>query len=348
VRFVTPEGEELSDAALGRWSRQIEVIATTEPPPEVFPTDGQRLVQGVGTWRQDERELQLEVDPPVWVSAVVGDVRLAMQLASPGDDQVALVIAPGALDALACTLRLRLVDAESGQPITRGSVSVSSGSVGRYGPLRSEEVTLGNLKPGPNLLTVSTDHETLSRALHLKRGETLDLGTLRLAKARVVQGRVVDETGRGVAARVRAVPLESELLVGPTHRYERDTGPDGSFEAKSLGARAYLLLARTEDGRAGRLRIEASRDDARDVRVVLGASGRVTLTGAPPPMAAWIGSIADERGHVVFRETLYRGYATTCVLPHGRYVLRVHEGTALLKQVPFTLDRPAMQLEVGR
>ncbi len=274
IRFVDPEGK----AVVGTASRtdpiltSLGAVATREHPglrllgaETNIPSGGDsgqyltRRPSGSVEGLPDDCAglLVLTEPPPVFVSAVLGNLVLESRLVDGTGEEIAFTVDLEGLKSNLSTLTLRLVDAETGAPL-EGSVTPRFRNGGVPGVRTGADgvVRVENLVPGLRWLDISArDHQRADRIVRLEPGQMLDLGELRLARERTVKGRVVDEEGRPVTVGFNF--LSSDLVRGPLD-LERFVGwPGGeSFQLPGLGSGEPLLLMRAQDFAVNPLLIE--------------------------------------------------------------------------------------------
>lgn len=257
VKFLTPDGASLFDQLKGR----IKAIATEEAPPKTLAAEPRSDEYGVG-WYDDRSNpfqgqkvppgwdgvLELRKPPPVWISAVLGPTVVESVLLA--DRREELVLTPTIeREKLFGTLRLRLADAKTGQPITAGKIRIERPD-GNMNELRTPDAN-GDVmfeEVVPTFFRFSADcdgYELVRAGVILKPGMTTDLGIVRLEGAMSLAGRVVDLDGNPVKTGIQATNMD----VLSEHRdlvsiICSTTDEQGRFTVPRLGPGRILLRER--------------------------------------------------------------------------------------------------------
>ncbi|MGE3172196.1 MAG: carboxypeptidase-like regulatory domain-containing protein [Planctomycetota bacterium] len=233
VRFVTPDGQPLREAAKDllqafAHSPVPTAIATAAAPPSSLPLSDLREVPfGVGAWTDNrspfgrprggetlpadcDGALDLPTDDPYHVIAVVRSAVLATQRVEPGQPEVRLQVPLPALGSAFATVRLRLVDA-AGAALPNVRVSISDAQTGSQGVPTGDDgrIEFKTLAPGLFELAVgwNQDLSIPPMLVEARPGVTLDLGDV-VAQAPVacvvrLQNRPAEQK-----ASLRTLPLD--------------------------------------------------------------------------------------------------------------------------------------------
>jgi len=291
VRFTDLDDAPL-DAALRKAAspvriHQIGVVATLEAPQARLKPN----TRGVARWqggyqpqRPDYGTLDITVPLPVFVSAVVDERVVATQRLDSAVDELVLAIDPRRLVPSQTSLRFRLVDAKSAEPIVTASVAVSAlGSMAGGAPTTLPReaggvFTLDHLAPGRQTLSVGMPgSEFLSFVVDLAEGQVNDLGDLQVLRNVKLHGVAVDEAGRP----------SSEMLVVILHgmngepqfeglRYQVEPDGDGRFEF-AAATPLVRLQALSHEFAVDPLIVDARLAPADGLRVVVRKGVAVTL-----------------------------------------------------------------------
>lgn len=228
VWIDVPDGTPISRslAALRKerpslWRLAVAAVATVDPPPERFPaTDLAETPFGSGRWISAEERidrnrsglpkgcagrLELPEDRPMYVSAVLRDVVLATERVDARQTEVKLVVPFEAVVDSLCTVKLRVVDALTGQAAPEARVALHDAQSGGGGEPVGEDgrIELSHQRPGILHLAVrASDRITRPLAVVLQPGAIVDLGEIR-----------IHEPVR-VAFRFEGVDDEAEIQVG--------------------------------------------------------------------------------------------------------------------------------------
>ncbi|MEM8710895.1 MAG: hypothetical protein AAGG01_08085, partial [Planctomycetota bacterium] len=147
-------------------SRAHEIL-----PPEVGP--------------QYHGRLSLTVAPPVWVSLTFGEAVVRTKRLDGSERE--LVFEVGDLARFSGTVRVRVLDAATGEEVTEGlGICHPSGSRSIQPRFEDGLAIFEGVPPGRVELTASVKRRSLrlapERELHVLPGETLDLGSLILSQ----------------------------------------------------------------------------------------------------------------------------------------------------------------------
>jgi protocatechuate 3,4-dioxygenase beta subunit len=360
VKIVTAEGEPLQDAldALQRerklaWDVDVGVIATRELPPGELPlTEHASIQYGLGEWRpsrgrfvvqNDGRklppkeyagELQVAGEAPVFVSAVLRHVLLATAPLAKGEGEVTLTVPLDVLLGKLCTVRLRVLDDTTGQPLADARVALHDRQSGGGGvPVREDgTIVLEHLRPGLLVLEVrAKDREQLREYVRLETGQVNDLGDIRLGKPVSIKGVVVDAQGKPAQARMSyrrvdriAFPQPWDLGMG------LQPNESGEFALGHVGPGRYVITA-ADEGRVGHAVVDTLAGPVADLRVVLLPATTVKLQNKGGREGSYFVMVRDVQGLCVNAARLVGGFDRSLQLPPGRYTLDVHDSHRLLR-----------------
>jgi hypothetical protein len=253
VRVTSTTGEPISVATLA--------AATLEDPGEwIDDADyGSTRPLGVGHFEAgDSYELPqsgahigsvvLDVEPPVFVSLVRYQRVLATQRIERLGQDAEFVIDPHSPLLDECSVRGRVVDATTRQPVTSAFVHVG-GRMGGFGPQDVGQFKFQRLWPGRHRVAVMPKNGFA--AVHidvlLEPGATLDLGDIEVRAESWINGLVVDQQGHPLSEHFRIAALDGETAFPyPSSLDDHVTSDnDGSLHIGGLAPGRYLLkLAR--------------------------------------------------------------------------------------------------------
>jgi RNA polymerase sigma-70 factor (ECF subfamily) len=202
VRVRTPQG--------GSFLEALQVLKKSIPWPEAVVTRdmpaGGMLDPGLATLARFHGsygatapesdvlgELELSLEPPCYVSLLLGHLRLATQRLAPREKEVVFVLDPDQFESSCASFRVRIVAAETGETLPAALVSFATDNVSRSTvvPVREGYATFTTTTPGPGLLSVFMPHyREIRQELQLAPGADLDLGTLPLEREAILPGRV--------------------------------------------------------------------------------------------------------------------------------------------------------------
>jgi RNA polymerase sigma factor (sigma-70 family) len=280
VRFRTPKGEALADAMATEASSEllcnIAVSGFSSAPParfEVgFVASGQ--LDGAGHWfarkgtpysmalmreskvviPPDADGVLVEGDAPAFVAATLKHVTIASARVGDPKRGVDLVVDPAAIRASFATLRLRVVDALTKQPIA-GVVISANDRNGRRTDVTTDAdgcATCSPVLPGLLMLEARVaGYESLSLPIPVEAGTSVDAGTIELDREVKLRVRVRSADGTDVRGVVSCFNLERWRHGLPADRRRYFGGSlDGRFELSGLGRGRYQLTFLARDSTA--------------------------------------------------------------------------------------------------
>jgi hypothetical protein len=352
VRVRSTDGRELK----ALWSL---VVATLEPLEEWFhePSGSSSNPYGVGSFRParlgqaepgtDVRgTLLIKVESPVWVHLVYGHRVLARQRISPPQSVVEFVVDPEDPAAQSPTLRGRLLDAETGEPLGSVQVMVVCQAAGLHktdGDGRFE--VSGLLVPGFCRVSMRGTGYAWDQLLKLEPGVDTDLGDIRVERGLSIEGKVFGALGSERNRTVRYEELDelSGELVWNGMRTIARIEADGSFKIGALLPRRYQLT------------IEGGGDTARQRHVVDLRNGSITGLEYVLQRASTLSvvldlpgrrleelEIRDDSGALVMAPKLRPGPPQAFKLAPGSYTLKLGdvERSVVLGSEPLLVRMP--------
>jgi len=208
-------------------------------------------------------------------SAKTGDSNVKITLASPGSIKGVIAKTDGTPPTIASVR----VGFRAGTPASAGVFEMDDLEPGSY------DVTLH----GPEFADV------IKRDIKVEAGKSTDLGTITVARGRVLAGRVIDSTGAPVSgARVKVGQMLYQLqgaedqmstfedAAGTRSGY---TDQDGQFTVIGIPRKATNAMAEATAGRSDAVEIVAGEDDPPAVTLQLRGFGtivgKVTVKGQP-------------------------------------------------------------------
>lgn len=241
----------------------ISAIATRAEPTMDFPL--MSTVQppfGIGRWRYESGPPELDLpkdcygffelakDEPLWISALFRSSLLVKTRVDAEQTEVTLRVDLDQILAKLGTVRLRVLDAATSQPLVGAKISLRDGHGGGIPSISDAEgrVELLHLEPAVLQLHVSTE-SIRDRSLQLKLapGQVIDLGDLRLAQPRTIKGRIENAREKSDVLRLSAMCLDAVppgLSHGPV---SARVAADGAFEFNLPDGR-YLVRATRAGG----------------------------------------------------------------------------------------------------
>jgi hypothetical protein len=256
----TPDGGDALAAVRTRFGpgAHMTAVARREALPRELAPGEDGMVGGDGRWlpASPPRDgvlgsVALPTPPPTNVALLLRHVVLAQQPVHAGQREVAFVVDPEAIAALAVSLRVRVLDAATGAPLPKARVSLSPGGAGGSNVDAEGRAAFDGLLPGGLRCQISApEHELFESFVRPATGQALDLGDVRLGAAVPLRGRVVDEHGAPAAAALAWVDLKWRTAPAPFagNRTSR-CDANGTFELRSSGHGPVAVTATTSDGR---------------------------------------------------------------------------------------------------
>ena len=260
VRFAGPDGAPLDHEKLA-----LTAVATLDPPPRhLAGVQGRDAsMNGVGRFRVHRSieplpdlpdgfagRLDLAAPLPLYVSAVMRDIVLETRIVGAAEGRLEFVLEPDRLRASLASLRLRVVDAFSGAPLT-GRVDLTNAQQSGGGtPIDPDgSVAFGERVPGLLELNFRVEgYEYLKRRVRLEPGEAKDLGMVALSPAVTIRGKVVDRDGKPVAGSIEHVSLAHlKFPQDVDTRFYRPLDRDGRFELEDVARGQVLLIVRPKE-----------------------------------------------------------------------------------------------------
>ncbi len=351
VRFEQPDGDAYPVGDRGELTRFLAVVATEAKPGPRIPGVLSRVAyrHGVGTYRSRAEQdaptdlparyqgvLAVSALPPVWVSAVCRDVVLeSRELVAPVDELV-FTVEPEQLEDVRGGVRVRLVEAGSGLPITEHvRIHHPSGGVYLRPQVEGNVLVFSGVPPGPLELKVEGGGwELLERRVVVLPGETFDLGTISLGRREPFEVRVVDEAGAPLGIGISAVRPD---LLSCLQDLDISTGAfpgaDGVATVRHLAPGLTLLRAGGDEGRARVARlVDTVAERELELVVPLGVEVVLVRRGGFRSGAEY--ALEDGDGNPLIGG---RGLPRDVWLAPGRYTIRELEDGRELARYPFTV-----------
>ncbi len=366
VFLRTPDGASLHAALAKVFTlRGLHVVATTQAIagdlPAVESTSVGDLEAGryrsayeadtkVGASDPDG-ELQLDRPAPVHATLLLRHLVLARQIVAPAQSELTFTLdAKEVLDRLT-TVRLRVLDAVTGQPVSGAFAALeSSQGGGARAKTDADGVAVSEqVPPGLSALQVNAKgYESLWTLVRVPAGGTLDLGDVTLHPPVPLRGRLLDGDGKPVSGSLQWTPLDTMTFPRElVNRRNTSTDGDGEYTL-SLGKRRYVITARSSDGRVGVAIAEGGAPQACDVRMVTPVE--VFLVAKGDPLVAYVATVRDHDGVPIAAVRIEpRWREQTLRVPPGDYTLEVHDdGDRLVHTQKLSARAAAITLEVSR
>lgn len=306
-------------------------------------------------------ELRLTKPPPAVASLLLRSTLLQSQPLAAGQQEVVFTLDANEVLARHGTVRLRAIDAVTGEPLVGVGCTVSTAGGGRYGPGGPKTgadgvIVLEHVLPGIGCLeATAAGRERATRFVRVPAGGTLDLGDFPLGAAETLRGVVLGADGKpanGVS--VRWTELDARTFPQPPMD-NRSTLADaeGRFEIAWTGRHRYVVSARgldRERSELGFATVDCRNGAVPDLTLRLARTGSVLLrANVPASMAFLVTALAADRTPVAVVTITDTGRAVPLALPPGSYTLEIHDlgDDRLVRSValqvgtePLTLDVP--------
>ncbi len=353
VRVKTPEGIPIMKAldAARIHSVALNAVATLGKIQSVPMTQLRyHRLFGIGKWADlrytmrregldDDPEilglLELSSPPPAYVSLMLKHNILAQKQILPGQKEVSFEISMDAVLAKTATVRLRVVDRVTRQPIADARVGISDRQRIGGGHPTAEDGTIVLTHQPTGILDMrisAKGRESYHRMLRLEAGD-VDLGTIELGPPIKIRGIVLSPAGKPQAASVTWTNLAHQTFPQPLFE-NRSMNVDvkGLFTLGGLGLGRYLIQARTRDHSLATVIVDTDKLSDRPVRLVLKPTLPVAVDNMKmPSLRNRTMLIRDSQRRIVYGQRLTRPYRGTIHLPAGSYSFEVFEGRKQLQ-----------------
>jgi hypothetical protein len=338
VMIVTGDGTDATAAlrASKMDSSEFHVAGQRERFPErVAPTDYGVVFVGDAAWRGEMNPkdgfagtLAFASAPPAHVALLQRHLVLDQQVVQPGQTEVKFVVDIEALKKHVGSATVRVLDGESGAPLTSARVSLHTSNRGGGGHTVDAEgrAHLEGLWPGLLRCEIAAaDHETLQKTVRLEPGQQLDLGEVRLGKALPLVGKIVDADGKPAGGNVTWTELKwrtapTEFATNRITMVEAD----GSFSLWGTGQGRIAVTVRTGEGL-----VAAGVFDNPSLNPVvlrLAAPAVCNVTRPVDPTRAFTVTLYDARRDAIAAQTLGpKVREAKIALPPGDYTFEVHD-----------------------
>jgi RNA polymerase sigma factor (sigma-70 family) len=359
VRFEDPSGAVLATSGAESPTQYLVVGASRAEPGARLLTVGHGLYVNeaahyrsrasskppAGLGERYDGVLQLTAPTPLWVAAAYRDVVLETRRIDGREQELVFVVDPTRFDELAGTVRVRLVDRDTGAALTDGAaLSHPTGGTQVRPTLDGETLVFTSVPPGAlQLYRYARSYERFQHTVDVVPGGVTDLGILRIGRAHPLEVRVVDELGAPRAIRISAV--RPELCAGPGDLdlgIDADTNEDGVTWVTWLAPGETLVRA---GGHGGLARVALQVDTSRETSVALVVpSGSEVVVRGQQAARGRVYVLNDAAGQV-----LYGGNSvpTRCFLAPGAYALvRLDDERETARQA-FTVGGVRTVVQIG-
>ncbi|HEX6814017.1 MAG TPA: carboxypeptidase regulatory-like domain-containing protein [Planctomycetota bacterium] len=355
VKIQGADGKSLLQELQRKTNWGMPYVIATEAPlaGDLPPTEQSRLIRfGLGEWRtydgmggkaqpklQEQGycgELLMDRAPPAHASLMLRTTLLQSQRIEPGQKELVFTLEASEVLAKHGTVKLRLVDGTSGNPIAGAGVQIATAQGGGTGGKTGDDgrVVIEHVLPGIGMLQShqrSQELEGLFRYVRVPSGGTVDLGDVTLTAAQKITGVVVDGDGKPVnGASVQWTELDCRSF--PQALVDNRSAladANGKFELWAAGRHRYVVFARLfggNDTRFGYATVDATAAGPPTVTITVGKPTSVKLdTGFDMTAGRLVTALASDRSPVAVATlgTEYR--PKSMLLLPGSYTIEIHD-----------------------
>ena len=282
--------------------------------------------------------LELKSPPPVYVSCVLRETVLeTLLINSENSGDLTFTVVPENLRAKLASVTVVVLDEKTREPIEKVRVTCDDSGIAASGAQGLQVNPDG--EPGrfefrdryPGWTTFrawAPGYEMIQRAVELKPGERLDLGTVTLQPAVAVTGTVTDSTGRGVRSVVYArdeswAPGSSPPQFGHTLG---GSGNDGTLNLERLGRRRYEVQVRALGHAVKTFTLDLTDGQDEELNVELSPGTQVMLAARYPAGRTDRVLVYDTEGNLCFYQRIPGQRSRPAWLAPGTYELVTHHG----------------------
>jgi hypothetical protein len=372
VRVIAPSGEPffaaLERAGSSRANLGFTPVATREPLPENLYSVPGSIRQGVGVaefkWTQGGSRrtldllgtLVLKERPPLVVSLLLGRAVLASQPLEPGVAELVFTLDPERFLGLLVSVRWRLVDAQSGEPLLepRCRVEFDNGVMMFVKSDAEGWHLLEHLDPVPlRIQSGLAGYESLDLRIEPPPGRLTDLGSIPLGPEVWIRGRVLDGEGQPADVALLCKRIDPADRFAPPESRHSWKVSDGAFEIRGLARAQYLLQTSIDDGHDP-VRPQLDRWMSRSVVVstLAGPVEDVVLRLEPACLVVFLVDdsacircrfrVVEPSGFVLRQGTFYELGPRRLKLPPGPFTLELYDlsGAKVREQAIEASDQP--------
>ena len=373
AQFKTPEGEDLAIASrkqgLAWASFSIALVATHDAPSRRLahaamvrppgPTqmmerrDGQTIRISSGF----DRRYEFTEPLPMFLSACLADVVLDTRYVEEDGGDVTFVIALDQLRENMHDVRVRVLDADSGEPITSAQASLlypSTTSMKMDAVDASGLVVFGHRPAGQWKLTINAaDYELVHDVVTVASDGDTEL-VYRLARGISIEGTIVGGTGGPISFSFELVPMNGLDASERSSRFAWGGSPE-HFEIKPVGRAPHVVRrAWGMETREGLSRLFSFKPFVADTR---DGSKRGVVIQAVLATKVWLrvdSEAADEVRVVdadqlpVAEETLGPNGKLELRIVPGAYTAKLMKDGVLVDSIAFRVGTDAQTVDLRR
>jgi len=255
------------------------------------------------------------------------------------------VVDPARFAELAGTVRVRVVDRDTGEALTQGvELGHPSGGMRFAQTIEGDTIVFAAAPPGTLELELSAPgYERVQRAVDVVPAGVVDLGVLRVGRSKPFEVRLVDGLGAPLAIPFRA--SRPELCAGPG---DLDMRIGGRANAEGVTSVSWLAPGEVlvqAGGRDGLARVARLVDTTREARIELVVpTGTEVLVKGQVAARGRVYVLYDAAGQVLYGDSTV---SLRCYLAPGAYMLvRLDDGRESSRQ-SFTVGDTRTVVRIG-
>lgn len=373
AQFRTPEGEDLATAARKQglaWANfSIALVATHDAPSRrlagaamvrpsgPFQTTERRNGQTIRISSGFDRRYEFAEPLPMFLSACLADVVLDTRYVEEDGGDVTFVIALDQLRENMHDVRVRVLDANSGEPIASAQASLlypSTTSIHMDAVDASGVVVFDHRPPGRWRLTIhAADYELVNDVVTVASDGDTEL-VYRLARGISIEGTIAGGTGGPISFSFELVPMTGLDATERSSRFAWSGTPD-HFEIKPVG-RALRVVRRvwgfdTQEGPSRLLSFKPFVADTRDgsKRGIVIQAVRVTKVAlrADSQIADEV-RIVDADQLPVAEDTIGSNGKLELRIVPGAYTAKLMKDGVLVDSIAFRVGTEAQTVDLRR
>jgi Carboxypeptidase regulatory-like domain len=355
VRARTPDGQPLRAALqAAKLARRAfpNVVAFTHPLPESFPLSrrGNNSGLGVGVWRprrgagrtdgqpaDDIGQLELQVDPPVYVGLAMRQVVLQSKALDRGQTEIIFEVAPESFLEQLGSIRMRVVSATLGRPLEGARISLSGNRIGDGSMKTGRDGVFSRSGVPPGIWGLgirAMGHARFWRRIRVVPGRELDLGDIAMHADQTLRGVILGVGGKPTKATIRWDFLDGHTFPQAL-RNDVSTSSNAAGEfAIGVASGRYVIHAFVRREAAAHVIVDTSGVAPSDLRIVLQPTIPVQILNHVPRHECYLVKIRSRDGVPVWGDELRGGANRSLWLPQGECVVDVFRGLELVRSLP--------------
>ncbi|MEW6744730.1 MAG: sigma-70 family RNA polymerase sigma factor [Planctomycetota bacterium] len=362
VKLIAPDGRPLEEALRAKpggitWTL-LQAIATEAPPGDELEDRAQAGRLGrVGFEDHTYGILELQKPPPVYVSVVHEGRVLETQLITDATSDVVITVPLGKVQEPKCQVRLKLVDAETGESLSPRQISISNQRMATVsesfvrdssGFIVIDSVPSARGRPCQLNFWVS-GYEWLQCEVETDPPRMIDLGSVTLRRERHIKGLVVDESDRPIArCSFKVHDLDLETVSGLKRLpISSQTLADGSFDV-ACGEGSYLIVFNEPDRACVAVEVDTYSGDASDLRITVPEGVPVTITADSGKTGELRLELYDDAGQRLGTRTLRQRREWQLRLVPGGYTVTVEEAGSARRPIDFQVGEEPVTVPLSR